>query len=82
VGDRRLPTEPQTLTGHRWRPLAIHLARHGRTAFGEQVEIAQGVELGRPSTLYAVAEGSAERLERVRVGGSAVSVARGEFTLP
>jgi hypothetical protein len=32
--------------------------------------------------LYAVAEGTSEKLERVRVGGSAVIVARGQFTLP
>jgi len=34
-----------------------------------------------PSTLYARADGSAEQLERVEVGGSAVIVARGEFRL-
>jgi trans-2,3-dihydro-3-hydroxyanthranilate isomerase len=69
-------------TGSAAGPLAVHLARHGRIAFGEQIEISQGSEILRPSTLYAVAEGSADRLERVRVGGSAVTVARGEFTLP
>jgi|SRR5579884_2942152 len=69
-------------TGSAAGPLAVHLARHGWTRFGEEIEISQGVELGRPSRLYAVAEGSAERLERVRVGGSAVTVAHGEFTLP
>jgi trans-2,3-dihydro-3-hydroxyanthranilate isomerase len=62
-------------------PLAVHLARHGRIAFGEQIEISQGVELGRPSTLYARAEGSAAAVERVEVGGAAVVVARGEFKL-
>jgi trans-2,3-dihydro-3-hydroxyanthranilate isomerase len=61
--------------------LAVHLARHGRIAYGEEIEISQGAELGRPSTLYARAEGSSERLEQVEVGGSAVVVARGEFRL-
>jgi len=75
-----VPEDPAT--GSAAGPLAVHLARHGRTAFGERIEISQGVELGRPSTLYAVADGSAERLEHVRVGGSAVTVARGEFSLP
>jgi trans-2,3-dihydro-3-hydroxyanthranilate isomerase len=75
-----VPEDPAT--GSAAGPLAVHLARHGRIAFGDEIEISQGVELRRPSTLYAVAEGSAERLERVRVGGSAVTVARGEFTLP
>jgi trans-2,3-dihydro-3-hydroxyanthranilate isomerase len=69
-------------TGSAAGPLAAHLARHGRIGFGEEIEISQGAEVGRPSTLYARAEGSAEQLERVEVGGSAVVVARGEFRLP
>ena len=68
-------------TGSAAGPLACHLARHGLIAFGDEIEISQGVELGRPSTLYARAEGSAERIDRVEVGGSAVVVARGEFRL-
>jgi trans-2,3-dihydro-3-hydroxyanthranilate isomerase len=66
-------------TGSAAGPLAIHLARHGRIAFGEQIEIRQGAEIGRPSVLYARAEGSGDRIDRVEVGGSAVIVARGEF---
>ncbi len=69
-------------TGSAAGPLAVHLARHGRIVFGEQIEITQGVEIGRPSMLYARADGSAEAIERVEVGGSAVIVARGEFRLP
>jgi trans-2,3-dihydro-3-hydroxyanthranilate isomerase len=69
-------------TGSAAGPLAVHVARHGRIAFGEEIEIAQGAEVGRPSTLYARADGSAEQLERVEVGGNAVVVARGEFRLP
>ncbi len=68
-------------TGSAAGPLAVHLARHGRIGFGEEIEISQGVEIGRPATLYARAEGSAEQIERVEVGGSAVIVARGEFRL-
>lgn len=66
-------------TGSAAGPLAVHLARHGRIAFGERIEIRQGAEIGRPSTLFAVAEGDGDRIDRVRVGGSAVTVARGEF---
>lgn len=69
-------------TGSAAGPLAIHLARHRRIGFGEQIEIKQGAEISRPSTLYAVVEGTPDRIERVRVGGSAVTVARGEFSLP
>jgi trans-2,3-dihydro-3-hydroxyanthranilate isomerase len=68
-------------TGSAAGPLALHLARHGRIPFGEEIEISQGVEIGRPSTLYARVDGSAERVEGVEVGGSAVIVARGEFRL-
>ena len=69
-------------TGSAAGPCAVHLARHGRIRFGEEIEIRQGVEIGRPSTLCARADGSAEKLERVEVGGTAVLVARGEFRLP
>jgi trans-2,3-dihydro-3-hydroxyanthranilate isomerase len=69
-------------TGGAAGPLAVHLARHGRIQFGDEIVIEQGAEIGRPSTLHARAEGSLERLELVEVGGSAVIVARGEFSLP
>jgi trans-2,3-dihydro-3-hydroxyanthranilate isomerase len=68
-------------TGSAAGPLAIHLARHGRIGFGEEIEISQGAELGRPSKLYATAWGTAEQIERVEVGGAAVIVARGELRL-
>jgi trans-2,3-dihydro-3-hydroxyanthranilate isomerase len=68
-------------TGSAAGPLAVHLARHGRIAWGEEIEISQGAEIGRPSKLYARADGSAGGVERVEVGGSAVIVARGEFRL-
>jgi trans-2,3-dihydro-3-hydroxyanthranilate isomerase len=64
-------------TGSAAGPLALHLARHGRIGFGDEVEIRQGVEMGRPSTLHAVARSP----EEIEVGGSAVVVARGEFRL-
>jgi trans-2,3-dihydro-3-hydroxyanthranilate isomerase len=69
-------------TGSAAGPLACHLGRHGVVAWGEEIEIEQGTEIGRPSTLYARAAGSGERIESVEVGGSAVTVARGEFKLP
>jgi trans-2,3-dihydro-3-hydroxyanthranilate isomerase len=74
-----VPEDPAT--GSAAGPLAVHLARHGRTAFGEQIEIRQGAEIGRPSTLFAAAHGEGDRIDRVEVGGSAVVVARGEFSL-
>ena len=75
-----VPEDPAT--GSAAGPLALHVARHGLVPFGEEIEISQGAEIGRPSKLYARVEGSAEQVERVEVGGSAVVVARGEFRLP
>jgi trans-2,3-dihydro-3-hydroxyanthranilate isomerase len=75
-----IPEDPAT--GSAAGPLAVHLARHGKIAFGEEIEISQGTEIGRPSTLHARADGSADEIERVEVGGNAVTVARGEFRLP
>jgi trans-2,3-dihydro-3-hydroxyanthranilate isomerase len=66
-------------TGSAAGPLAIHLARHGEISFGEEIEIVQGVEIARPSLLYAVADGSAERVASVHVGGIALIVAEGLF---
>jgi trans-2,3-dihydro-3-hydroxyanthranilate isomerase len=74
-----VPEDPAT--GSAAGPLAVHLARHGRIAFGDEIEISQGAEIARPSTLYARADGSADEVTRVEVGGSAVVVARGEFRL-
>jgi trans-2,3-dihydro-3-hydroxyanthranilate isomerase len=68
-------------TGSAAGPLAVHLARHGQTGFGAEIEIRQGAEISRPSVLYAQADGSAGQVERVLVGGSAVVVARGEYRL-
>jgi trans-2,3-dihydro-3-hydroxyanthranilate isomerase len=75
-----VPEDPAT--GSAAGPLAVHLARHGETAFGDEIEISQGAEIRRPSKLFARVEGSADKIEKVEVGGSAVTVARGEFRLP
>ncbi|HKA27578.1 MAG TPA: PhzF family phenazine biosynthesis protein [Gaiellaceae bacterium] len=68
-------------TGSAAGPLAFHLARHGRIPFGEEIEISQGAEIGRPSKLFARADGTPDEPELIEVGGSAVIVARGEFRL-
>ena len=74
-----LPEDPAT--GSAAGPLAVHLLRHGLVGSGEEIEISQGAEVGRPSTLFATAWGTPDRIERVEVAGSAVVVARGEFQL-
>jgi trans-2,3-dihydro-3-hydroxyanthranilate isomerase len=75
-----IPEDPATGSGA--GPLACHLARHGLIPFGEEIEITQGVEIGRPSTLYARVQGSRARIETVEVGGVAVIVGWGEFEIP
>jgi trans-2,3-dihydro-3-hydroxyanthranilate isomerase len=74
-----VPEDPAT--GSAAGPLAIHLVRHGWAEPGEELVIAQGAEIARPSQLHARAHGTPERIDHVEVGGSAVVVARGEFRL-
>jgi trans-2,3-dihydro-3-hydroxyanthranilate isomerase len=74
-----VPEDPAT--GSAAGPLACHLCRHGLVEWGTEIEIAQGLELGRPSMLYARADGRDGSIEHVEVGGRAVVVARGEFRL-
>jgi trans-2,3-dihydro-3-hydroxyanthranilate isomerase len=76
-----LGVEEDPATGSAAGPLAVHLSLHERIAFGQEIEIAQGGEIGRPSLLYAFAQGSSAEIERVEVGGSGVIVGAGEFLL-
>jgi trans-2,3-dihydro-3-hydroxyanthranilate isomerase len=69
-------------TGAAAGPMAVHLARHGRIGFGEEIVIEQGVEIGRPSILRASAHGSRDRLVSIEVGGHAVIVGQGTYRLP
>jgi trans-2,3-dihydro-3-hydroxyanthranilate isomerase len=64
-------------TGSAAGPLAIHLARHGLAGYGQELEILQGVEMGRPSLMRATAEGQGEHVREVTVGGHGAIAARG-----
>jgi trans-2,3-dihydro-3-hydroxyanthranilate isomerase len=75
-----VPEDPAT--GSAAGPLAVHLALHGAIGFGEEMELVQGVEIGRPSRLHALVEGNRERLLRVEVGGDAVILAEGMLLPP
>jgi trans-2,3-dihydro-3-hydroxyanthranilate isomerase len=75
------PRGEDAATGSAAGPIACHLCRHGLVEWGEWIEISQGVEIGRPSTLFARADGDAAEIARVFCGGRAVVVARGEFRL-
>jgi trans-2,3-dihydro-3-hydroxyanthranilate isomerase len=74
-----VPEDPAT--GSAAGPLACHLCRHGLLDWGTEIEITQGVEIDRPSKLFARADGSDGTIEHVEVGGSAVVVARGEYRI-
>ena len=67
-------------TGSAAGPLAWHLARHRRVQLGQTIRIEQGAEIGRPSVLFARTSGTIDA-PVIEVGGSAVTVARGEFRL-
>jgi trans-2,3-dihydro-3-hydroxyanthranilate isomerase len=77
VPGKGVPEDPAT--GSSAGPLALHLARARRLAKGDVLRIDQGVEMGRPSTLYArIGEGDTPSIE---VGGCARIVARGQFLI-
>ncbi|HWD65045.1 MAG TPA: PhzF family phenazine biosynthesis protein [Solirubrobacteraceae bacterium] len=76
-----LGVDEDPATGSAAGPLAVHLVRHGLHGFSSNLEIDQGVEMGRPSHLRARVEGSPDQIERVIVAGSAVVVAQGHFRL-
>jgi trans-2,3-dihydro-3-hydroxyanthranilate isomerase len=69
-------------TGSAAGPLGWHLVRHGQSRAGEQLRLAQGAQVGRPSTLYVRIAVQGDRATEIEVGGHVVSVARGEFVLP
>jgi trans-2,3-dihydro-3-hydroxyanthranilate isomerase len=75
------PRGEDPATGSAAGPIACHLARHGRAEWGEWIEISQGAEIGRPSTLFARADAAGGEVVDVLCGGRAVVVARGEFRL-
>lgn len=75
------PLGEDAATGSAAGPIACHLSRHGLVEWGEWIEISQGVEIGRPSTLFARADSAGGEVVRVFCGGRAVVVARGEFRL-
>jgi trans-2,3-dihydro-3-hydroxyanthranilate isomerase len=60
---------------------ASWLVRYGLQESAETLHIEQGVEMQRPSHIYASAEKLGDKITNVRVGGHAVEVAQGEYTL-
>jgi trans-2,3-dihydro-3-hydroxyanthranilate isomerase len=70
-------------TGSAAASLAAHLAKHATRPDGTlRWTVEQGIELGRKSTLYLEADKNDGDVMSVRVGGYAVTVSEGEFTVP
>jgi trans-2,3-dihydro-3-hydroxyanthranilate isomerase len=57
------------------------MVRNGIAKPEETVHILQGVEIKRPSHIYVRAGKQGEKIGKVRVGGHAVEVMRGEAFL-
>lgn len=68
-------------TGSAAGPLALHLVRHGWLQEDTDLVIEQGAVIRRPSRLLARVTSAATQ-PQIKVGGSVVLVAMGEFTLP
>ncbi|MFI5687583.1 PhzF family phenazine biosynthesis protein [Streptomyces sp. NPDC051636] len=64
-------------TGSAAGPIAIHLARHGLIEYGQRIEITQGVEIGRPSPMGALAHGEGDHVTSVEVAGPGVVTIEG-----
>lgn len=77
----RMGVNEDAATGSAAGPLAVHLLRHGWIGSEQEIEIEQGVELRRPSKLYAKATGTATKIEKVSVGGAAIVIGRGEIRI-
>ena len=70
-------------TGSAAGPLGAYLVRYGLASGGDlvEIEVSQGVKMGRPSTLHVLVHRDGPKARRVEVGGSAVFVLRGELEI-
>ncbi len=59
-----------------------YLVAHGAVRPAARVHVRQGVEMGRPSDLFLSAQKENAKVTDVRVAGSTVLVANGQFFLP
>jgi trans-2,3-dihydro-3-hydroxyanthranilate isomerase len=60
---------------------AAWMVQHGVAKSDEQVMIAQGLQVHRPSYIYVRATRTADKVTNARVGGYSVEVLRGDVTL-
>jgi trans-2,3-dihydro-3-hydroxyanthranilate isomerase len=74
-------TRENPATGSAAGCTASWLVRYGLQKSAETLHIEQGVEMQRPSHIYARAEKHGDKITNVRVAGHAVEVAQGEYAL-
>src|SRR5215469_1835178 len=60
---------------------ASWMVRYGVFPSGQTVYVLQGVEIKRPSQIFVRAEKQGEKIVNVRVGGNAVEIIEGDFSL-
>ena len=60
---------------------ASWIVRYGVFPAGQAVRIQQGVEIKRPCQIFVRAEKQGEKIVNVRVGGNAVEIMEGDFSL-
>lgn len=77
-----LPGGEDPATGSAVGPTAAWMVRNSLIASGSPIEVEQGLEIDRPSRIYARADLTSERVTNVRVGGFCASVLHGELSLP
>ncbi|PKF80049.1 2,3-dihydro-3-hydroxyanthranilate isomerase [Vibrio sp. vnigr-6D03] len=65
-------------TGSAAAPFALHLARHGKINFGDQIKIIQGIEMGRESIMYGTAFDGSNSFT-LQVAGHAIISAQGVY---
>lgn len=70
-------------TGSASGPLGCYMLQHGMVtaAQAQRMVSLQGAAMGRPSRIHVSIESDAGRITRVRVGGEAVLVGRGEILI-
>jgi trans-2,3-dihydro-3-hydroxyanthranilate isomerase len=68
-------------TGSAAGPAAAWMVRNGLVAPGSPIEIEQGLEIDRPSRIYARADLVDDKVTNVRVGGFCAPALQGELTL-
>jgi trans-2,3-dihydro-3-hydroxyanthranilate isomerase len=75
------PDDEDPATGSAAGCTAAWMVRYGVASSGQRVQIEQGVEVKRPSHMFVSAVIHGTKIHGVRVGGNAIEIAEGEYSL-